>query len=130
MLQVEVDFRWKWFKLGWCVKTQEITNQPRLKSFWPEIKLTCNIMCFSYPWRWKLHYFVLILHLLAVVSRCTFQSSVHLWESIGCGPQKYYDLVKICWNGNEVRTNNCFLTIVFLIDKEFFYFSSLYCVFF
>ena len=54
LLQVEFDFRSKWFNLGWCVislylvfiiikRDKEITNQPRLKSCWPEIKLTCNI---------------------------------------------------------------------------------------
>jgi len=54
MLQVEFDFRSKWFNLRWCVislysvfiiikKGKEITNQPRLKSFWPEIKLNYNI---------------------------------------------------------------------------------------
>jgi len=53
MLQVEFDFRSKWFNLGWSVislslvfiiikRDKEITNQPRSKSFWPEIKLTCN----------------------------------------------------------------------------------------
>ena len=55
MLQVEFDFVSKWFNLGWCVislylvfiiikRDKEITNQPRLKSFWPKIKLTCNII--------------------------------------------------------------------------------------
>ena len=54
MLQVEFDFRSKWFNLGWSVISlslvfiiikidKKVANQPRLKSFWPEIKLTCNI---------------------------------------------------------------------------------------
>ena len=54
LLQVEFDFRSKWFNQGWSVISlslvfiiikgdKEITNQPRLKSFWPQIKLTCNI---------------------------------------------------------------------------------------
>ena len=49
LLQVKFDFRSKWFNLGWSVislslvfiiinRDKEITNQPRLKSFWPEIK--------------------------------------------------------------------------------------------
>ena len=49
MLQVKFDFKSKWFNLGWSAislsvviiiinRDKEITNQPRLKSFWPEIK--------------------------------------------------------------------------------------------
>ena len=66
LLQVRFDFRSKWFNLGWSViplslvfiainRDKEITNQPMLKSFWPEIKLTCNKIMKSYPFiirRW------------------------------------------------------------------------------
>ena len=62
MLLVEFDFRSKWFHLGWCVislylvliirnRDKEITNQPRLESFWSEIKLTCNIYMYNRPFR-------------------------------------------------------------------------------
>ena len=48
MLQVEFDFRSKWFNLGWSAissslvfivikRDKEITDQPRLKLFWPGI---------------------------------------------------------------------------------------------
>ena len=77
MLQIEYYFRSKWFNLGWSVislslafiiikREKEITNQPRLKSFWPKIKLTCN--------RYIKHFWEHEITLIVTVIQCSTRS--------------------------------------------------------
>ena len=77
MLQVKFDFRSKLFNLGWSVislslvfiiinRDKEITNQARLKSFWPEVKF--NLQHIQYL---EFNLFLQVFHLL----KATFTDS-------------------------------------------------------